>query len=282
MKIVCDCNYISYVEKFALSTGLSYRGGHTEIIYGFLKQILKLAQRFETNQLIFCWDSKDSLRKKTYPEYKANRRKDQTEEEKEANEIAYKQFNQLRRTVLPSMGFNNIFMQEGYEGDDLIAYIVRDHPCNVVITNDEDMLQLLDNCNLYNITKRSLTDKDEFIRAYGISPMDWVDVKSYAGCYSDNVKGLEGVGEKTVAKWLRGELKQTTKTYQKINSPEGWDIHRRNHPLVCLPLEGLPPIRLTKDSFLKKSFRDVFMEYGFNSFLENDKFEKWIKAFNLR
>jgi len=80
MLIIIDSNYVAYAQKFALSSGLTYRGGRTEIIFGFLKTVFNMSRKFETERFIFCWDSKDSLRKELYPEYKANRRQNLTEE----------------------------------------------------------------------------------------------------------------------------------------------------------------------------------------------------------
>ena len=55
--------------------GLSNLGQHTEVIYGVLNSTLSLVDLFKPDVLVFCWDSRKSLRKEVYPEYKANRRK---------------------------------------------------------------------------------------------------------------------------------------------------------------------------------------------------------------
>ena len=84
MLVIVDSNYIGYVSAFALSQGMSYRGSNTEVIFGFLRQIISIAIKFQPDQIAFCWDSRNSKRKEILPEYKENRKKDRTEEEKES------------------------------------------------------------------------------------------------------------------------------------------------------------------------------------------------------
>jgi len=284
MNIIVDCNYLGYVNRFALSEGLSYRGSRTEIIFGFLKNIFHLADKFETHRFLFCWDSKDSLRRKIYPEYKSNRRVDRSEEEKEEDKIVFAQFDELRLSCLPKLGFKNIFYVDGYESDDLIAELVKVYfstQTNIVVSSDNDLLQLLEYCSLYNISKSQLTTMNEFIRTHGILPSVWSEVKSISGCSSDNVEGISGVGEKTAIKYLKKELKKG-KAYQSIESPEGKKIAERNLGLVALPFLGLPvfPIR-KEENFNKEDFIKVFEIYGLSSFLKDPTMTKISKQFNL-
>lgn len=281
MAVIIDCNYLCYVNRSILSVGLSYKGSPTEIIYGFLRSLFSLSNQFKTNQFIFCWDSRESLRKKIYPDYKSNRHKDLTEEEKESNRQAYIQFDKIKK-LLPEMGFNNVFEQVGYESDDIIASLVKpstngniiiDHP--VVVSSDKDLYQLLDWCSIYNITKKETYTKDLFVREYGIQPFRWKKIKSIAGCGSDNVKGLEGVGERTVIRYLKGELKEETKTWQRISTYDS-DLTKK---LVSLPFEGCIDFKekIRKDDCTPDKFRKVFEEYNCKSLLES--LDKWEAMF---
>jgi 5'-3' exonuclease len=64
------------------------------VLFGFLKQILNVAERFETNRFMFCWDSGKSLRKKVFADYK--RRKLMADEEKEKFSSIHRQFHMIR------------------------------------------------------------------------------------------------------------------------------------------------------------------------------------------
>lgn len=281
--IIVDSNYVCYVHKFALSQGLTYRGGRTEIIYGFLRTVFDMAEKFDSSRFLFCWDASNSLRRKIYPLYKANRRPDdRPEEDKKQDRLAFHQFDLVREDVLRSLGFSCIYQIEGFESDDLIAKLVKENLFsqeNVVISSDNDLYQLLEGCCLYNISKRSLTTKDEFLRNYGLSPDKWSEIKSISGCGTDNVAGVVGIGEKTAAKYVLGSLKDG-KTKQKIETEEAKKIIERNRELVHLPFASTPNLDTSqKDSFSLQKFTETFCRYGFSSFLKEDKLKIISKRF---
>ena len=281
--VVIDSQYLCYVNKFAMSKGLSYKGKNTEIIFGFLRHINELARKFETNKFIFCWDSRSSLRKQIYPEYKANRRVDQSEEDKELDQMAYQQFNELKDIVLPKFGFKNIFYKNGYESDDIIAWIVKENPGRyIVVASDNDLFQLLDYCTLYNISAKSLTTKEEFERIHGVSSRKWHLIKAIAGCSSDNVHGAKGVGEKTAIKFLNNELKSGSK-FNAVTDVYLKEIFKRNMRLVKLPFENIGEFTINhQENFNEKNFVEICEHYGIESFLSPKYFQSWIKSFNMK
>lgn len=282
--IIIDSNYICYVQKFALSAGLSYKGGRTEIIYGFLKTVLDIAERFETSDFAFAWDSRHSKRRELYPEYKMHRveaKEELSEEEQEQDRIAYKQFDQLRRDVLPAIGFNNVFRKKGYESDDIMASIVYNENGNrkcTIVSGDEDMYQCLGSCSIYNVRKHETMTEKMFKRLYGITPAQWVNVKQIGGCTSDNVKGIKGIGQGRALSYVRGELKG--KYLENIHNDNG-KVFLRNLPLVRLPFEGTGRFIIENDTFKLTDFKAVCKEYGLKSFLKNDTFAKWKKIFKM-
>lgn len=275
MKIIFDCNYVSYVSAFSFSKGLSYKSGRTEVIFGFLKNIIGTMLKFESTEVIFCWDSKSNKRKNLLPEYKANRRKNLTDEEKESFNLVYLQFDEIRKIVLPEIGFSNVFMLEGYESDDLIANILQTEKFDktIVIASDNDLLQLLDFCSIYNISKKQTINKTIFNRDYGIEPKEWVQVKAIAGCNTDNIKGVIGVGEKKAIAFLKGELKG--KSLENIKNSK--EIIDRNMRLVKLPFEGCPTLKLRKNDLSIEKFKTICKEYGFESLLTQKAISDWSK-----
>jgi DNA polymerase I len=276
--IIIDSNYLCYISKFSLSQGLTYRGGRTEIIYGFLKNIISLSKKFETNDFVFCWDSKHSKRKTIFPGYKAKRHSDRTEEEKELDAIAYSQFDKLRISVLPNLGFSNIFYSAGYESDDLMASLVIHNPNinNIIVSSDEDLFQLLDYCSIYNFSKKTIMNKNLFIRTYQIEPKQWAEIKCIAGCSSDNVPGVSGVGEKTAIKYIRGILKSSSKAFDSIKS-RSLEEEFLTRKLVTLPFPGTKELKLYNNTLSDEKFKLVCNEYGIKSIDIND----W-KVFMMR
>jgi len=282
MLIIFDSNYVGYVSAFALSQGLTYRGGRTEVIFGFLNKILTICNLFEPEQIAFCWDSIKSKRKEIFPEYKS-RKDSRTEEEIASFAIVHKQFDEIRNVVLPNLGFSNIFMQEGYEGDDLIARLVVGQNKNgneqpIVVANDEDLFQLLDYCRIFNAVKKTTVNKRDFEYNYQIEPSRWAEVKSIAGCKSDKVPSLrKGLGSKTAIKYLKGQLSGETKAF--IDNSE--EDRKRNRILVTLPFPGTRRTLLKQNSLSVQKLQYIIEEYGFSSMDNHKTINSWERTIKI-
>lgn len=291
MYLIIDSSALGHAARFSTG-GLMHGNKKTGVIFGFCKQILRISELFQTANIIFCWDGQDYLRKQIYPEYKHNRNKQQmTERERIEMEQAFIQFDLLHREVLPSFGFRNNFKIRGYEADDIIAYIVQEYDASfTVVSSDQDLYQLLDFCNMYLNKKQQVYTKDDFKEEYGIEPNLWSEVKAIAGCSTDAVPGLEGVGEKSVAQYFSGQLKMTSTKYAKIKdaiNESKFDPDKsivvRNRKLVELPMKGFPGVDLVSDIKIDISqFRNICTNFGFRSFLTGDIYDKWQNLFKLR
>jgi DNA polymerase-1 len=240
---------------------------------------MSLSEKFSPDQIAFAWDSKKSKRKEIYPEYKNNRRKELSEAEKESLELVFEQFNKLQKTILPALGFSNVFHISGLESDDLIASILINQDVrldqNIVVSSDSDLYQLLDRCSIYSITKSQTMNKEIFMRHYeGITPNQWIIVKAIAGCSTDNVKGIIGIGEKNAIAYLKGTLNKG-KRYESIE--QGKEITDRNLNLVKLPFLGTPLPKIRKNNLSLDKFNSVCNEYGMVSFLEKKNIIRWEK-----
>ena len=284
MTIIIDGNAVCYRYVFNLK-GLSYTEKEVGIIFGFVREILKLAVKFDTNRFIFCWDSKNSYRKLRYESYKAKRRENLTTEEKADLAVSFRQFDDIREKVLPYMGFKNIFRQNGYEADDLIAWFVYREPNDyVIVSSDNDLLQLLSDdqfnpVKIYNLKTKSITTAAIFSKTWeGLKPSDWIMVKSIAGCTSDNIEGLPGIGEISATRYILKTLRGANKI-SLIDSSK--DIINRNHALVALPYKnGLKPIKigeLEEDKLDFVNFCAILGQYGFKSLLKEEEIAKWGK-----
>jgi DNA polymerase-1 len=267
--MIVDSNFLCYRAKLTVGN-LEYNGVSTGIMFGFFKQLLKAAQEVQPDRIVFTWDSKKSKRKKLLSTYKEKRRENQTEEEKQEWEEAFKQFHQLRKEILPSIGFHCNYIQTGVESDDLIAQYVLDSEDNIIhiVTADDDLLQLLDNAYIYNPAKNKQMSRREFVRKKEIEPSQWAEVKQIAGCKSDNVPGVEGVGEQTAIQYLLGRLKRSSKKYQKIIDSQ--ELIQFNERLVKLPFEDTKPLKSKHNEFNMREFLYVCREFGLNSFRKDN------------
>ena len=267
--IILDCNYLCHRAKHIFGD-LTYDGNATGVIYGFLKSLSAFQDLFNTSNFVFCFDSRTSKRKEIYPKYKANRnKKEYTNEEIEFDKAFRKQIKKLRTTYLPMIGFKNIFIQRGYESDDLMAEIclhIKSDDEAIIITSDEDLYQCIrGNVSCYNPQTNKRMTMQRFKKEYGIESYKWAMVKAIAGCTTDNVKGIEGVGEKTAIKYLTGNLKVSLKSYEKIHSKRGFNISSRNEILVKLPMQGTQGCRLRRDKLSESGWKEVIKLLGMKS-----------------
>ena len=278
--LILDCNFLCHRVKHSMGQ-LSYGGKPTEIIYGFLKYLPALQDLFNISDMVFCWDSRTSKREEIFPEYKQTRRdryKDLTEEEVKFEKRFRYQMKKLRTEYLKTIGFKNVFWQRGYESDDIIASV-----CNnlskwdeaIIVSSDQDLYQLISpKVSFYNVNTNRMLTFQNFKYVYNILPTRWGLVKALAGCSTDGVPGIKGVGERTAIKYLLGKLKQTTKARQAISSPKGITIFNRNKKLVILPYPGVDIFRLKGDKITEEGWKEVTESLGMNSIRDRIPFRK--------
>lgn len=264
-----DVNYMAHRAYF--STGhLTYREIKTGVIYGVLRDILNLQELHYTNRLAFCFDSKTNRRSQLSTEYKADRKakyEAMKGEEKKTWDEFRSQIQLLRREYLPSLGYRNIFCQKGYEADDLIASLCDTlEPGNraIIVSADGDLLQCLsDRVSIWHPRRNKMITSESFRREYGIHPAVWCQVKAIAGCISDNVKGIKGVGEKTACKWVRGALKPKDKAYHLINN--NLEVATHNLQLTRLPFPGTKEFTLVRDKLDRQAWKALTKRFGLRS-----------------
>lgn len=178
------------------------KGVPTNAVYGFVKHFFTAIQSFSPSHVAVCWDmGTKTFRSELYGEYKANR--------SEAPIELIPQFN-LVKEVVEAFNVPNIGL-EGYEADDCIGTIALNnrHSADVIIlTGDQDILQLLDNGISVALMKKGFGNyqvytKDNFFKEKGIIPKQMIDLKALMGDPSDNYPGVKGIGEKTALKLLQ-------------------------------------------------------------------------------
>jgi len=295
--LLIDCNALCYRGFYTLQD-LSVNDVPINVVFSFLRQVLTLSRDFNTEKIIFCWDSRVNLRKEIYPDYKRKRREDKTKEEVAKLNAAFNQFTYIRRIILPRMGFNNIFIQSGFEADDVIAAICKKQENNyVIVSADSDLIQLLDdNVKMYNF-KKVLTKK-WFEDTHKCHPKYWANAKAIGGCESDNVKGIKGISDpsKSKAKEIpallpyskNGSSPKTKKILEKIAEEENKKIIDRNFTLVNLPFRTgkagkylIKDFSIEEDDISINKFKKVFIKHQFESFIRPDQWTKWVEAFRL-
>ncbi|MDE5780237.1 MAG: DNA polymerase I, partial [Lachnospiraceae bacterium] len=179
-------------------------GIHTNAVYGFLNIMLKVLEEEKADYCIVAFDvNHPTFRHQMYAEYKGTR-KPMPEELREQVP--------LMKEVLKSM---NISIAElaGYEADDILGTLSKKGEISgmdvAVISGDRDLLQLATGHVQIRIpkTKKGGTEvenyyEDDVKALYGVTPIEFIDMKALMGDTSDNIPGVPGVGEKTAAKLI--------------------------------------------------------------------------------
>lgn len=196
--LLVDWNNLLFKYFYTMPLTKDQEGFYNNGILWFFKGLRNAIYNVKPDYLMIALDTKETLRKKIDPNYKAQRK--ETEEE-------LKQQIERLPSVLESMGFM-VYKEEGYEADDVIASVIKRNKDNknfklVICSSDKDFKQLLDdNVVIYNHQKIKYGDikffytVEDFIGDYGFTPNQFGDYLAIVGDSADNVKGLTGVGEK--------------------------------------------------------------------------------------
>ena len=283
--VLIDVSYLAHRARFALK-GMEYDDFPTGIIFGFFEQLRTICQnpKVKSNKVCLFFDSKKSYRRKAYPPYKRKRKDERTEEEKKQIEEMYFQVRLLHEQILPDIGIHT-YRQIGLESDDLIAMaaqqISRRNGKAILITSDGDLYQCISpTVSWFDPGKDLLLTPESFLIKKGIEASRWGTVKALAGCSSDNVKGIKGIGEKTAIQFLTHTLPTNHKRYQAITSSEGVDIFNRNKKLVILPHKKTRRVKLKRPKYNPDAFFHYCERYGILSYLKGGKKREWLYLFN--
>lgn len=262
--LLIDADYLCHRAFHSLGD-LSYGGNDTGTLFGFLRDLTILKDRFAPDVWVFGFDAGVPLRRAVYPKYKQTRRlKKRKPEEQRAYDSLKKQMRVLRFHLLKSLGFSNVFWQVGYEADDVLAGISEQRQGDVIIVGaDHDLYQLIrDKVSVWHPNRYLLVTRKKFRETFGIEPTQWPDVKAIAGCGTDDVQGVKGVGEKTACRFLSGELKKGKKYEDIVSHNHIWE---RNLRLVRLPYEGLQDFEVRPDQVTDVAWKQMCDQYGFRS-----------------
>lgn len=239
--LLIDFNNVAWRAAHALKgVELTHDGSPTSVVYGVLAEVGRAMTRFSTNRVILCGDHPKgpTLRMSLYSEYKARRVETDPEKVKFRETVAAGM--RLTRKLLRDAGYAGYYHAAGYEADDLIAvfHYAYDGVEKVIVSSDQDLYQLIDPQTIIHRPghKEGPMTLQTFHRKYGVVPAVWVGVKALAGCSSDNVPGLKGVGEGIALKYLKGELTHG-KRLTDIEAHLRTAAYKRDRRLVTVPFD---------------------------------------------
>ncbi|WP_313756297.1 DNA polymerase I [Tissierella sp.] len=218
--MIIDGSSLLYRAFYALPLLSTKDGIYTNGIYGFLTMLYKVQEEKKPDYICVAFDKKGpTFRHEEYDKYKAHR-------QSTPSELA-QQF-PIIREILDAMKIRYIELT-GFEADDIAGTLANKGEENslevVLVTGDKDYLQLATDRTKVLITRKGITELEEFDRniiidKYGITPEQLIDLKGLMGDQSDNIPGVPGIGEKTGLKLLR-EFQTIENIYENIDNISG-------------------------------------------------------------
>lgn len=198
------------------------RGLPTGTIYRFINMFDRILHQIRPTHIVVAWDTdKNTFRKQLDPEYKANRMS-----KKKSNidmDVVYHQFEVIRK-ILEKLGVKNVNVK-GFEGDDICGTYATLSKAddNFIVTGDKDSFQLVNTNTTIVFPKNgfrevSLINEKYIDEHYGLDVCQFIDLKTLQGDKSDNIRGLNGCGEKTALKLL--EKYGSAESIVKLNNDD--------------------------------------------------------------
>jgi len=277
--MVIDGHSLAFRAFYALPVDsfVSPDGQHTNAIHGFISMFLGLLKKENPTHVAVAFDiSRYSFRTRIYPEYKATRGETPSEF---IGQVP------LLQEALAAMGVVTL-TKEDYEADDILATLA--HQAGekgfdvLVVSGDRDTFQLVnDRVTVLYPSARGVAELKRYTPSaveerYGVPPHKYPDVAALVGETSDNLVGVDKVGEKTAVKWITqfGSLDSVLEHADEISGVVGQNLRDqrdraiRNRQLNRLLTDVALDVtleELERGSINPESVSTVFTNLGFKT-----------------
>jgi DNA polymerase-1 len=280
--LIIDGHSLAFRAFYALPVdSFSTRDGqHTNAIHGFLSMLILLLQNEKPTHLAVAFDiSRYSFRTREYAEYKGTRGETPPE---------FIGQSPLLEEALKAMRIPTI-SKEDFEADDILATLAREGAEQgftvLVVSGDRDAIQMVNDDvtllypNARGVSELKRYDRDAVFERYGIEPHQYPEVAALVGETSDNLIGIDKVGEKTAVKWitaygsLDGVLEHadeiTGVVGEKLREQKDRAIRNRklNHLITDVDL-AIGPADLRRQGIDERAVKEVFDRLQFRTLLE--------------
>lgn len=281
--MLIDGSSLIFRAFFALPNLTNADGVMTNGVYGFLTMYFRAVEEYKPDYILVAFDKKTkTFRHKEFEDYKANR-------DKAPNELNY-QFGILK-DILDSLNVKYLDI-DGFEADDIVgtySKIAKDEGLEtVIITGDKDYFQLVNDDVIVYLTRKGISQMEEITEEkikedYGLSPKQLIDVKGLMGDKSDNIPGVDGIGEKTAIKYIKkyGSMEDLYENLDDIRGKKTKENLENSRQIAFLSkkigtiVTNAPVDYEISDLSVAdpdmESLKEKFSKYNFNKFLE--KFE---------
>ncbi len=280
--LIIDGHSLAFRAFYALPVDsfVNREGQHTNAIHGFIAMLINLLQQQRPTHIAVAFDiSRYSFRTREYPEYKGTRGETPPEF---AGQVP------LLEEALHAMNITTI-AKEDYEADDILATLARRGAEEgyrvLLVSGDRDTIQLVNDDvtllypNVRGVSELKIYDPAAVRERYGIEPHEYPEIAALVGETSDNLIGIDKVGEKTAVKWVQqyGTVENIVAHADEIKGVVGQNLrdqkenalrNRRLNQLrddVELPVG---PADLERKPIDEEAVREIFGRLQFRTLLE--------------
>lgn len=274
--VLIDGHSILHRAYFGMPPLTTAEGIPTNAVFGFIKMMLNFLEDEKPEYFAVAFDvHAKTFRHDLFTEYKGTRKPMEDDLRSQVT---------LMKEVLRSMDVP-ILEKEGYEADDIlgtVAHRMEEKGLDVrIISGDRDLLQLATEkiCIRIPKTKKGTTTVENYFakdveEAYGVTPLEFIEVKALQGDSSDNIPGIPGVGEKT-AQALIAQYHTVENVYKHREEvkPKKAQESITNHYELALLCKKLATILLEapidfnlEDAALKDGTQSLFTQEAYTWF----------------
>lgn len=211
--LIIDMNMIFSIH-YSANKAIRQDGVPVGGVSGALNAISKFVSKFNANEVYCIFDGKNSRKRRTevLNEYKAHRNEgagiqssfDLSEEQNnKSKDLQLKMLFHLTK-FLPV----KVIKFDELEADDIIGYLINKQFSNydgnrIIISRDKDFYQLINERTVcYDPVANKVVNKRTLKESWNTYPENVVLFRIIEGDVSDNIKGVHGIGTKTLQKFF--------------------------------------------------------------------------------
>ena len=279
--VLIDGHSILHRAFYGVPDLTNAKGLHTNAVYGFLNIMFRILEEEKPDFLAVAFDvHAPTFRHEMYEAYKGTR-KPMPEELREQVPVL--------KDVLRAMQVT-IVEQAGLEADDILGTLAKKAQAQgmevSLVSGDRDLLQVADEHIKIRIpkTKMGRTEVEDYypedvVKAFQVTPLQFIDLKALMGDSSDNVPGVPKVGQKTATELMvqYGSMEEIYAHVEEISKKSIRESLIANRELADLS-KVLVTIRTDSDvsmdyeaskaeGFYTKEAYDLFKELEFRNML---------------
>jgi len=207
--LLLDSPSLIYRAFFGVPANVTDAAGQpVNAVRGYLDMVSHLIRSERPSRVIHTFDAdwRPQFRIEAYPQYKAQRLADESDNTQIEPDELTPQFDIIDE-VLDAIGFEAA-TADGFEADDVIATLAQDatkaSPA-AIVTGDRDLFQLVEDGRVMvlftvkGVKELRRVDEADVLERYGIPASRYADFAILRGDPSDGLPGVVGVGPKKAA-----------------------------------------------------------------------------------